>query len=109
MRIPELTHLQFALLDVLGAVERPGWHIRKRLAEMGEKKTLPAFYQMMSRLEDGGFVKGEYRKADVDGHTVNERWYKITGNGISARDRTLEFYSGKTLAVASRKRGYANA
>jgi DNA-binding PadR family transcriptional regulator len=96
------------VLDVLGAVERPGWLIRDRLAEMGERKTLPAFYQMMSRLEDAGFVKGEYRKAEVDGHTVNERWYKITGNGVSARNRTLDFYAAGKMAQLARKGAFNN-
>ena len=104
MKIPELTHLQFAVLDILGGVERPGWLIRDKLAEVGEKKTLPAFYQMMARLEDAGFVKGEYYKVEVDGHPVNERRYKITGHGIKAVQKALEFYIDRAR-VAVGKRG----
>jgi DNA-binding PadR family transcriptional regulator len=100
MPLPDLTHLQFEVLDILGGVARPGWVIRDKLAEKGEKKTLPAFYQMMSRLEDSEFVKGEYRKAEVEGHPVNERWYKITGHGLKARQAALDFYRDRELARA---------
>ena len=107
MPIPDLTHLQFEVLDILGAVERPGWYIRQKLADLGEKKTLPAFYQMMSRLEDAFFVKGEYHKADVDGHSVNERWYKITGKGLRAKESTLSFYVERDRREAIVKGGLA--
>ena len=98
MPLPDLTHLQFQVLDILGGVARPGWAVREKLKEVGESKTLPAFYQMMARLEDSNFVKGEYRKVEIDGHPVNERWYKITGHGLKARQATLDFYSDRELS-----------
>src|SRR5688572_18267316 len=92
MGIPDLTHLQFLVLDVIGAKERPGKYVREKLTSQGERKTLPAFYQMMARLEDAKFVEGSYRKIEVGGQQLQERWYRITASGIRAWQATRDFY-----------------
>src|SRR5436190_602300 len=76
MPIPNITHLQFLVLNIIGATERSGRYIRERLAAEGVRGSLPSFYQSMSRLEDGAFVKGSYRVAHVEGQSIKERWYK---------------------------------
>lgn len=104
MPLPPLSSLQFLVLDALGAVERSGREVRERLAEVGQRKSLPSFYQLMSRLEDAAFVSGSYRPLDIDGQIVKERWYKITGAGLTAYNTTRQFYSN----APTRKGAFAN-
>ena len=99
MNLPTLSHLQFAVLDALGGNALKGRELRKRLAELGNNKSAPAFYQLMSRLEDAKFVTGEDEYALVDGHTIRERCYSITGLGERARRETAAFYAASSVAA----------
>src|SRR4051794_27224023 len=92
MPLPELTHLQFLVLSILLDAERSGRYVREQLAEQGVRKTLAAFYQLMSRLEEAGLVEGRYVQEVIDGIPVKERHYRITGEGIGAWKRTRDFY-----------------
>lgn len=93
--VPEITHLQFLVLHILMGSERAGHEIRDELAENGVRKSGPAFYQLMARLEDAGFVKGRYVKIVIDGQTVKERRYKIKGSGATAYNSVEQFYASK--------------
>ena len=98
MGLPDLTHLQFAIVDVLGPREKSGRELRQGLRERGIRKSGPAFYQLMARLEEAGVVKGRY-----DQKIVKERRYKITGSGVRARERALDFYlKASALALGAR-------
>jgi len=92
MPLPELTHLQFLVLTILMDGERSGREVREKLAEAGERKSGPAFYQFMARLEDAGFVEGWYDQKVVDGQSIKERRYRITGQGIRAWEDVRDFY-----------------
>ncbi len=91
--IPRLSHLQFAVLDILGTATMRGKNLRARLSERDIRKSGPAFYQMMARLEQAKFVKGWYEQQIIDGQIIKERQYKITGNGIDAYNETKTFYN----------------
>src|SRR5688500_15649914 len=93
MPLPDITHLQFLVLGVLMDGEQSGRHIRDHLAEADEHKSGPAFYQMMARLEDGGFVKGWYDQKVVEGQIIKERRYKIVSAGVRAWENTRDFYA----------------
>jgi len=93
VKLPTLTHLQFLILDIVGGVEMSGRELREKLRARGVRKTGPAFYQLMARLEDAGFVKGGYDQKIIDGQIIKERRYRILGAGAKARNETLEFYS----------------
>jgi DNA-binding PadR family transcriptional regulator len=108
MPVPQLTHLQFLVLDILGARERPGKYIREKLVEEGERKSLPAFYQMMSRLEDADLVEGSNHRVEVEGQPITERRYKITGGGRAAWQTTRDFYFERARAALEAKGGRAN-
>ena len=92
MPLPEITHLQFLVLSVLTDRELPGRLVREKLAESGEKKSGPAFYQFMARLEEGGFVEGWYDQKVVEGQIIKERHYRITGEGLRACEDVRDFY-----------------
>lgn len=92
MPIPELTHLQFAILGYLIGSEKAGREIREMLNQEGAQKSGPAFYQLMSRLEDAKLVKGRYEQKTVEGVVIKERRYEITTQGMSAWQLTRDFY-----------------
>ncbi|MHC4178705.1 MAG: hypothetical protein ACYSWU_14435 [Planctomycetota bacterium] len=103
--IPELTHLQYLVLTILMGSEQSGRHVREELEERyGHKRSLASFYQLMSRLEDAGMVKGCYERKTVEGHTVKERRYEVLGHGIRAWERSRDFYAN---AAALRDPGLA--
>lgn len=102
-RIPEITHLQFLVLGLLRAGERPGRVVRRSLARHGITRTGPAFYQMMARLEDAGLVTGEYDQKIVDRQIIKERRYGLTPRGDAAWTATRAFYSDAIEAYGTRK------
>ncbi|MDB5357730.1 MAG: hypothetical protein JWN24_4183 [Phycisphaerales bacterium] len=105
MPVPDITHLQFLVLEILGPQERSGRFVRDKLAANGEAKTQAAFYQIMARLEDARMVEGSYRPVKVGGHVVQERWYKITGVGRKSYGDTLDFYQRREAAAVYVKGG----
>src|SRR5689334_3549334 len=93
--LPPLTHLQFAVLDALGTSETSGRELRARLKENGIKKSGPAFYQLMYRLEEARFVEGSYTEEIIDGQRIKERRYRMLGDGVRAFNDTLKFYESR--------------
>jgi len=93
---PDLTHLQFVVLDCIGSRSISGRELRDLLAEKGVRKSGPAFYQMMSRMEESKFVLGEYIQKVIDGQTLRERVYTVLGPGARAYDATVRFYRRHT-------------
>ena len=83
-----------------------GIAIRRRLAEFGAKKSGPAFYQLMARMEDADLVEGWYEQQIVDGQIIRERHYKITRSGSRSWQGSREFYE-KSIAVSTGVRGLA--
>jgi DNA-binding PadR family transcriptional regulator len=93
VKFPSITHQQFAVLSILTQGEVSGQQLRDELANRGERKSGPAFYQFMARLEEAGFVKGWYEQKLVHGQAIKERRYRITGSGERVREHTVEFYT----------------
>jgi DNA-binding PadR family transcriptional regulator len=92
-KLPEITALQFLVISLLSRAEEcPGRELRARLLENGVRSTGPQFYQMMSRLEDAGYVEGWYAQKEIEHQVVNERRYRITADGLAAWDATADFY-----------------
>jgi DNA-binding PadR family transcriptional regulator len=92
MPIPEISSLQFLLLAALADGERSGRELRELLAKQKHKKSAPAFYQLMSRMEDARLVKGWYDQKLVEGQFIKERVYTITSGGIAAFTSAREFF-----------------
>jgi DNA-binding PadR family transcriptional regulator len=92
LKLPQTTHLQFSVLAFLQAGEQSGKAVRRRLGELGLRRSSPAFYQLMSRLEDAGLVEGRYDQKVIDGQIIKERFYAITEDGLDAWQATRDFY-----------------
>ena len=107
--MPVVTHLQFLVLGLLRGGERPGRYLRRALAKRGIARSAPAFYQMMARLEDAGFVEGAYDQKIVDGQIIKERRYSLTARGETAWTATRAFYSDAIDAYGAAKPRIAHA
>lgn len=98
MSLPNLSHLQFQILDCMASKEITGRDLRAALKEKGIKKSGPAFYQLMSRLEDSDFVKKRIEPKNVEGHEIKESLYKISGLGVEARYAAYQSYADSNTA-----------
>ena len=81
---PRLSHLQFLVLGSLLHGDRHGREIREDLRRFGIKRSGPAFYQLMSRLEDAELVEGRYEQKIVDSQIIRERNYQLKATGRRA-------------------------
>ena len=102
-KLPDLTHLQFLVLGVLLTGEQSGRAIRRAIDEYGIRRSAPAFYQMMARLERDGIVEGWYEQVKVGDQAVTERRYRATAAGSRMWTQTRAFYEGVSLGVAGRR------
>jgi len=112
MPLPPLSSLQFSVLGALCGAPRNGRDLRRALRALGVRRTLAAFYQLMARLEDAGWVEGWYEQEVIRGQLIKERHYRITAAGAAAWEATREFYTGEAepgRSKARAKRGLAHA
>src|SRR5262249_32063025 len=105
--LPALTHLQFLVLGVLRTDEQAGRVVRDAPAAYGVRRTAPALYQLMSRLEKAELVEGWYDQIVVGDQAVTERRYRITPQGKRLWARAQTFYA-EVGRIASRVR-WSNA
>jgi DNA-binding PadR family transcriptional regulator len=103
--LPPVTHLQFLVLDALADRERPGRELRDGLTAWGVRRSGPAFYQMMARLEDAGLVEGWYEQRSVAGQHLKERSYRLTKPGRRALEGTRSFYLDRLSAARLIRKG----
>jgi DNA-binding PadR family transcriptional regulator len=100
-RLPVITHLQFAVLGLLHDQTRAGRDIREELRRFGVRRSAPAFYQMMARLEDAGYVEGWYEQKVIEGQLIKERSYRLRPAGARAWAATRDFYAASLQAFRS--------
>ena len=91
-KIPRLSHLQFLVLGALREGRLAGREVRERIEAFGTRTSGPAFYQLMARLEDAGYVEGTYHQQIVESQIIRERHYRLTAAGSRAWKGTSEFY-----------------
>ncbi|HTK31625.1 MAG TPA: hypothetical protein VL332_06645 [Candidatus Saccharimonadaceae bacterium] len=103
--LPEITHLQFLVLEALAESDQLGRDVRALLAAHGVRNSAPAFYQMMGRLEDAELVDGSYDQRVVGGQHVKERRYHLTKAGARAVAETRSFYLDRLTATRLVRKG----
>jgi DNA-binding PadR family transcriptional regulator len=92
MGLPEVTHLQFLILETVGNRRVPGRAIRDVMREHGVERDGPGFYQAMARLEVAGLVRGIYRDNVERRQQIRERYYEVTDVGRRAVEATITLY-----------------
>jgi DNA-binding PadR family transcriptional regulator len=105
-RLPPVTHLQFLVLACLAEGEQPGRGIREAISAYGIRRSAPAFYQMMARLERARLVEGWYEQITVGDQAVTERRYRIRPAGHKLWQETLNFY--RSAAGAPARQGWSD-
>ena len=105
MKLPDITHLQFLVLEALDGGEQAGRDLRELLAAHGVRNSAPAFYQMMARLEQGALVEGWYAPTVVNGQRLKERRYRIVRDGSRALKETRNFYVQRATARRAARKG----
>jgi DNA-binding PadR family transcriptional regulator len=106
-RLPVLTHLQFLVLGVLRTGHQPGRTLREALSGYGIRRTGPAFYQLMARLEKDRLVDGWYAQITIGDQAVTERHYRITADGSKQWKDARAFY--EHVARAATKLRWSDA
>src|SRR3982751_6090804 len=92
-RIPRLTHLQFLVLGLLRGGERPGRAIREAIAAHGVKRSAPAFYQLMARLERDRLVDGWHEQVTARDPAGTERRSRLRPAGARRWAEARDFYT----------------
>ena len=105
--LPVLTHLQFLVLGVLRTEPQPGRTLRHALAAYGIRRTGPAFYQLMARMEKDRLVDGRYEQITVGDQAVTERHYRIAPEGTRRWKDARAFY--EHVARAATKLRWSDA
>jgi len=105
--LPSITHLHFLVLGILLSGETSGRAIREVIASYGHRRSAPAFYQMMARMERDGIVEGSYEQIMVRDQAVTERRYRITPYGSKQWKKACEFY--ETIKIAATRERWSNA
>jgi DNA-binding PadR family transcriptional regulator len=101
-RIPPITHLQFLVLGLLRDGERPGRVIREALAAHGVRRSGPAFYQLMARLERDRLIDGWYEQVSAGDQAVTERRYRLRPPGAKLWAEARDFYTSLIAQAAPR-------
>src|SRR4029078_9594460 len=102
--------MRFLGLGLLPPHEQPGRVLREALAAHGVKRSAPAFYQLMARLERDRLVDGWYEQVTAGDQAVTERRYRRRPSGAKLWAETRDFYS--TLArtdSAKLRKGWSDA
>src|SRR5918993_3145069 len=111
-RLPAVTPMQFLVLGLLKAQEQPGRVIREALASYGVKRSAPAFYQLMARLERDRLVDGWYEQVMAGDQSGTERRYRLRPAGLKLWTEARDFYAaiGEAADPAAKLRsGWSDA
>jgi DNA-binding PadR family transcriptional regulator len=103
---PCLTHLQALGLSRIAIGDHPkGKTIRMFMENNGIKQSLPAFYLLMGRLDENGYVVTETHTRRDYGQTLNERSYEITEEGRRQLISASTFYESLKKLQTSNSNG----
>jgi DNA-binding PadR family transcriptional regulator len=92
-KLPAITPMQFLVLGLLREDEQPGRVLREALEAHGVKRSAPAFYQLMARLERDRLVDGWYEQVTVRDQAVTERRYRLRPAGAKLWTEARDFYT----------------
>jgi len=99
--LPELTHLQFLIIDILRQELEgtPARFIRQKMDNAGVERQRPVFYNAMARLVERGLVEAWTEVFDVAGEDVSRTHYRTTPEAEKAWKFTHQFYSSRAQAA----------
>lgn len=89
MDLPEITHVQYAILSRIKKPKTSGKEIRENL---DWRRSLSAFHHSTRILEDKGYMTSNYYKSMQPNKGVH---YTLTVKGKEVVKKSLEFYADK--------------
>src|SRR3954468_2169743 len=92
-KLPAITPMQFLVLGLLREDEQPGRVLREALEAHGVKRSAPAFYQLMARLERDRLVDGWDEQVTAGDQAVTERRYRLRPAGARRWAEARDFYA----------------
>jgi DNA-binding PadR family transcriptional regulator len=101
-RLPRLTAMQYLVLGLLKEGEQPGRLLREALVAYGVKRSGPAFYQLMARLERDRLVDGWYEQVSAGDQSVTERRYRLRPAGAKLWAEARDFYTSAIALPSAR-------
>jgi hypothetical protein len=84
--------MQYEVMKALASGSKLAEEIMEVLEVAGMARRGAVFYQLMLRLEERGWVKGEYERGVVEGRWYRKRRYEITGEGLEVYEGARSFY-----------------
>ncbi len=97
MKLPEITPLQFLVLQVLFDGRKTTDELRRELATRGLSCSAPAMSKLMKRLVAAAFVQPRFRQRSEGKHAVQDRSYQVTDLGVILWKATRDFYAAAPL------------
>ena len=91
MRMPKVTLLQWFVFNQLRDGERSTESLRSAVRKAGVSASVPAFQQLLGRLEDAGYLNGRYQRGTTDGRAVRYRVYRLTKAGLREWEKLRDF------------------
>jgi hypothetical protein len=99
--LPDITHVQFFVLESLMVCPLRGKDLRDELEEFGWLRTNETFPELINQLEKLGFVVGFYAVRILGDVELLDHRYELTVAGMRAYHRAHPFYSNGALDLAS--------
>ncbi len=97
MKLPEMTPLQFLVVQLLFDGRKTTGELRRELAAGGLPSSATALGKLMKRLVAAAFVERRYRQRPGHGNTVCECRYQVTDLGVIHWKATRDFYATAPL------------
>ena len=91
-RPPSLTLYQICILNAIGHSELKNVKLREILDNQGFKQKVAGFGDTMRRLEKKGLVTSRFSQSVVNGHTIKEKHFKISGKGMVSLFKAKNFF-----------------
>ena len=92
--LPEMSPLQFVVVQLLFAGPQSGGQLRRRMEQAGVKIGPPSFSRLMLRMETAGYLQAHDEDGPAGCHLVRPRRFEVTDLGVAIWSRVREFYAG---------------
>lgn len=91
--LPEMSGLQFLVVQLLLAGSQSGAELRRMMQEAGAKIGPPSFSRLMQRMEKAGYVQAKLKSTKSARRFANPRRFDVTDLGVALWQQTREFYT----------------
>ena len=94
MSLPQMTPLQALVVNVLFDGEKTCRQIQEELAFRGVPMAMHLVYRLLNRAQLAGHVWARFRRWKTpEGHTVREKHYRVSSQGLDEWKKMVAFYA----------------